>query len=346
MKMTAYHPTYRKLQALAKCESDADQLKRLQVIMALARKLGASQVSLLIGMARSSVTRIRRRFISEGIHGLRDRRNERSADKVSERYLDRLSILISEVPRQYNWQRSTWTRELLARQLEKETGISLHRSHIGRLLQQLDVHWGRARPIAKQWMTGRQKAAKLRKINALLRNIPRNDTVIYEDEVDIHLNPKIGSAWMPRGTQLEIETPGQNKKSYIFGGLNAITGQVTYTVSDRKRAAGFIEWLRAISVRYQRSQQIHVICDNYGIHKTAAVKAALAELKNIRLYFLPPYCPDKNRIELLWKQLHASITRNHCCRSMDELMGQVTDFLNKLRRHGWKAQLLAGVAYR
>lgn len=346
MKLTAYHPTYRKLESLAKKERDADQLKRYQVILALARRLGVSQVHALTKLARSSIYRIRQHFVAEGIHGLRDRRSERSADKVSEQYLDRLLTLIGETPRQYHWERSTWTRELLAKQLKQETEIDVHRSHIGRLLQQLDIRWGRARPIAKQWMTVRQKAAKMRKINALLRDIPEQHVVIYEDEVDIHLNPKIGSAWMPCGEQHEIETPGQNQKRYVFGGLNAVTGQVTYTVSDRKRADGFIEWLSVLWKRYRQAEMVHVICDNYGIHKTAAVKAALAAMKTIRLHFLPPYSPDKNRIELLWKQLHATITRNHQCKTMDELMSQVTEFLNKLRRHGWKAQQNAAVAYR
>lgn len=344
MKLTAYHPTYRKMERLAKKEREASQYKRYQVVMALARQLSVSQVSWLTGAARSTVQRLRTRFESEGIVGLRDRRTERGAEKVTEPYLERLAEMIDESPRQHAWQRSTWTRELLAKQMGKETGIWLHRSHIGRLLWQQEIHWGRARPVAKRCYSPQQKAAKMRKINALLRAIPRNEVVIYEDEVDIHLNPKIGSAWMPRGEQKEVETPGQNQKRYIFGGLNAATGQVTYTVSTRKRADGFIEWLSTLAKRYAASDRLHIICDNYAIHKTASVKATLAGLGKIQLHFLPPYSPDENRIELLWKQLHAVVTRNHSCKTMAELMEQVMDFLNPLRRHGWNAQKQAGGA--
>lgn len=346
MKLKAYHPQYRKLESLAKRERDADQHRRYRIILALARGLGPSQVQSLLGAARSTVLRLRSRFEAEGIRGLRDRRSERSADKVTEAYLIRLTELIHETPRQYGWQRSTWTRELLGKQLQKETGIDLHRSHIGRLLSQQEVHWGRARPIAKQWMSAQNKAAKMRKINHLLLHVPRNEVVLYQDEVDIHLNPKIGSAWMPRGMQMEIETPGINQKRYVFGGLNAVTGQVTYTVSEHKRATGFIDWLKAVSVRYKDKSAVHVICDNFAIHKTRDVKATLQDLKTIRLHFLPPYSPDENRIELLWKQLHAAVTRNHCCKTMAELMEQVVEFLDRLRRHGWKAQRIAGVAHR
>ncbi len=185
----------------------------------------------------------------------------------------------------------------------------------------------------------------MRKINALLQAIPHREVVIYQDEVDIHLNPKIGVAWMPRGEQREVETPGQNQKRYVFGGLNAVTGQVTYTISTRKRADGFITWLMLLAKRYATADVIHVICDNYAIHKTAAVKAMLAQIQKIRLHFLPPYSPDQNRVELLWKQLHATVTRNHGCKTIAELMTQVVEFLNPLRRHGWKAQQRASGAY-
>ncbi len=51
--------------------------------------------------------------------------------------------------------------------------------------------------------------------------------VFYEDEVDIHLNPKIGADWQLRGQQKRVVTPGQNEKYYLAGALNSGTaGQV------------------------------------------------------------------------------------------------------------------------
>jgi transposase len=50
------------------------------------------------------------------------------------------------------------------------------------------------------------------------------------------------------------------------------------------------------------------------------------------LHFLPPYCPDDNKIERVWLDLHANVTRNHRCRSMEELMAQVASFLRAYNR--------------
>ena len=47
---------------------------------------------------------------------------------------------------------------------------------------------------------------------------------VFIDEVAIDLNPKMGFAWMPRGEQKAIETPGDNRKRYPAGALHAETG--------------------------------------------------------------------------------------------------------------------------
>ena len=68
---------------------------------------------------------------------------------------------------------------------------------------------------------------------------------------------------------------------------------------------------------------IHVILDNYGIHDSKLVAWALLEAKGrIQLHFLPPYCPNHNKIERLWQDLHANVTRNHTCPDMDDPDGR------------------------
>jgi transposase len=65
-----------------------------------------------------------------------------------------------------------------------------------------------------------------------------------------------------------------------------------------------------------------VILDNYAIHTSVQTRVFLAEHGDrLRLHFLPPYCPDDNRIERrVWRELHANVTRNHRCGDIEELM--------------------------
>jgi transposase len=77
------------------------------------------------------------------------------------------------------------------------------------------------------------------------------------------------------------------------------------------------------------------VLDNFKIHSSRAIEAAkLRWGKKVRLHFLPPYCPDENKIERLWKDLHDNVTRNHTCATMDELMSNVSDYLQIRRKAG------------
>jgi transposase len=59
----------------------------------------------------------------------------------------------------------------------------------------------------------------------------------------------------------------------------------------------------------------------------------------IKLHFLPPYCPDYNKIERVWQDLHANVTRNHREPDMTTLMEAVRYYLRK--RNWGKQQRLA-----
>ena len=67
-----------------------------------------------------------------------------------------------------------------------------------------------------------------------------------------------------------------------------------------------------------------LILDNFAIHKSRVTLAWLAEFgARIRLHFLPPYCPNENRIERIWYDLHANVTRNHRQKTIDALLNRV-----------------------
>ncbi len=124
-------------------------------------------------------------------------------------------------------------------------------------------------------------------------------------------------------------TPGKNQKRYLAGALNAKTGQLNWVEWNKKDSDLFILQLWQLAKRdYPDAKCIHIILDNFCIHDSQRTKLALAALENrVTLHFLPPYCPDHNRIERVWKDLHDNVTRNHRCRTMDELMQEVRAYL-------------------
>src|SRR5262249_55044797 len=122
------------------------------------------------------------------------------------------------------------------------------------------------------------KAAKSRRLNRLqelLATVPRRERVFYEDEVDVHLNPKIGLDWMAEGQQKEVATPGQNEKRYLAGALEVRTRVVVWVEGPRKTSYLFLDLLDKLVRQYPQARRLHLILDNYRIHKSDIVLAAL-----------------------------------------------------------------------
>jgi transposase len=188
------------------------------------------------------------------------------------------------------------------------------------------------------------KRRRLRRLRDLIGHLPPDEVAVYEDEVDIHLNPKIGLDWMVRGQQKEVPTPGQNQKRYLAGAQDVRTGELLWVEGEKKNSLLFIQLLWELTQHYRAAKVIHVILDNYSIHDTLQVWVSLRteQGRRLRLHRLPPYCPDHNRIERTWEDLHANVTRNHKCRDMDHLMREVRAWLRRRnRRLTKKARVVA-----
>lgn len=323
-------PERRMVRNRAKNCVDAGLRNHCKVVLSLVAGNGARAIAKLGLCSISQVYRVAERFVEQGPPGLADQREDNGETKADEWYQAVLLEVVGEsFPRRHGYRRPTWTQELLILVLEKKTGIRISRTTMSRVLKQLKIRLGRPKPIVGcPW----KKLRRIRRINALKRlveSVPANEVVVYADEVDIHLNPKIGPDWMLCGTQKTVLTPGKNEKRYLAGALNARTGRLTCVEADRKDSDLFIRQLwRLASHDYPKARCIHIILDNYKIHSSQRTKLALAALgSRVKLHFLPPYCPDHNRIERTWRDLHDNVTRNHTCRSMKQLMSEVRYYL-------------------
>lgn len=315
---------------------------RCKIIRNLVRGESAERISSILGCSRSHVYRVAWRFIEAGPAGLVDRREDNGDPKVTDDFEWTVLIAVACSPSEYGYQRPTWTQELLVLVAAQQTNIEVSTTTMCRLLKQLGVRHGRPKPIVECPWPERLKTRRLNGIRRLREQLAKSEVLLYVDEVDIHLNPKIGNDWMLRGQQKTVLTPGQNEKRYLAGALNAMTGRLSWISGLRKTSALFIDLVDHLVKRaFPWATKIHLVLDNFRIHSSRAVEAARARWGDrVQFHFLPPYCPDHNRIERLWKDLHDNVTRNHTCTTMDALMQRVTLYLES-RRTGNHRYLLA-----
>ena len=318
-----------KLRRLRRETKDKGLAIRCQIVLLAAKDRRRADIAESLGCSVSWVNRVVARYDACGVAGLLDRREDNGTLKADEWFLSALYDLVDGSPRDHGFPRPTWTRELLTRVMFNQTGVSVHPATMSRALKTIGARLGRPRPtVGCPWPT-RRRNKRLAEIRGVLDTLPKGHVAVYLDEVDVHLNPKIGLDWMNRGTQKEVPTPGKNQKRYLCGALDARTGVLTWVRGERKNSLLFVAMLRKLADEtYPHAKVIHVVLDNFGIHASKISQAAVAALGGrVKLHFLPPYCPQHNRIERVWLDLHANVTRNHRCQDMEELMREVVRHL-------------------
>ena len=336
------HPRTRaKLQRNAKRCKDADTRVRYHIVLLSDEGWSGERIAKAQGCTRSTVSRTLSRWEAYGEAGLIDRREDNGQLKADDLYAQTVKWILESSPQDFFHRRPTWTRRLLIDTARQYTGgVAVSLTTMGRLLKKLKVRRGRPKPDAPCPWSERARKKRVAMIHTLIETLPVSEVCVWEDEADIDLNPRIGFDWMLPGTQRHVLTPGKNIKRYLAGAMDAATDRVMWVKGERKNSRLFIELLKKLLVTYPDKKVIHVVLDNFIIHSSRQTKLWLTEFgAKFRLHFLPPYCPDDNRIERkVWREMHANVTVNHRCKAIEQLMTEAVYYLMNHNR-----KMLAGV---
>jgi len=297
-------------------------LLALHVLLLCARGRTPSEIAEFLFCSRSSVYRIVTAY----------KRGERwlsSADAQCAPLAGRPSLkrslvaLIKRAPQSFGWCRTRWSCQTLVVELHARRAVAVSRETIRRWLHELGYRWKRARHVARD--DDSERVAKLARMRSIIEGLLLTEALFFADELDIHLLAKIGSEWMLKGMQTEVMTPGTNRKQYLAGALNFVTGRMLALTAERKNRWLFIDLLKLIDRKCpaQKWTRLYVVCDNYRIHTAQAVTAWLAQHPRFELVFLPAYCPQANPIERAFGDVHDKCTRNHKRTQITDLVSDV-----------------------
>jgi putative transposase len=302
---------------------------RAHIILLLAGGLSWSVITAVLFCSSRTVARWQERFCHGRVPALLGQ--ARGAPlRLGQRWTDLVADWVERHrPRDFGFIRSRWCCALLALLLQRDYALDVGRETIRRWLHREGLVWRRPRPVLDR--TDPQKEAILQELRVLLRDLPEDETVVFQDEVDLNLNPDIGCMWMVRGRQAQVVTPGDNEKCYLAGSLHWRTGVLFTTEGPKRDADLFVRHLHELRRKLRRYRKIHVICDNAKFHWNCwAVWEFVAKYgERVVLHFLPKYAPECNPVERVWWHLREAITRNHSCQDLPELIEQVLGWLTQ-----------------
>jgi len=165
--------------------------------------------------------------------------------------------------------------------------------------------------------------------NELKQNKNPEDSIMFMDSSHPSMSTKVSYGWIKKGKDKPIETTASRTRINLIGAINLaklntpVVG--SYETVDGEAIVDFLEQLRKYS---DISGKIYLILDQAGYHKSNNVKETANKL-NIKLLYLPPYSPNLNSIERLWKVMNEYSRNNKFFESAQKFRQSIFDFFQK-----------------
>ena len=286
------------------------------------------EIAELLNVSEESVRKWVHIFEEDGFEGLVDDARSGRPPKATSGYVGRLLELVHISPLLADYPRTTWTLSLLAGHMERETGVGLSGERIRQILLENGMRFRRAklRVVSDDPLYEKKRM----RIERLLAAPPKRTIILFEDETELHLNPRIQRTWQDVGSPMKVDAAGKDRKLNLFGAVNPGTGTVVARFSQHKRSDAFVAFLRQVARRY-RGWKVKIVLDNYGVHSTKRVQNFLGELDGrVELVPLPTYSPHLNPIEGFWLFLKSHVLSNHLYGDLRERKRTVQRFLRHI----------------
>ena len=140
---------------------------------------------------------------------------------------------------------------------------------------------------------------------------PEENVVIFEDEAGFSLHPKLGKVWAKKGLQPIVYTKSQRQcKINMFGWVELLGGHHGMMESETGDSEGFIKLLKIVLHKYE-DKTIELWVDRAKWHKGIKIESFCASYSQLHIHYIPPYHPELNFQERIWRVTRYEETTNN-----------------------------------
>jgi transposase len=302
---------------------------RIKAILMLNSGVSVSKIAEYLLLDEKTIRKYQQRYLDGGLEGL-----------CNDSYQGRESLLSlaeqDELERELRSKIYPTTASIIC-YVKKRFQITYSISGMTSLLRRMGFSYKKPQAVP-----GKANAKAQREFLAMLSELKLSkneaDPILYLDGVHPQHNSHPDYGWLPQGEKIQLKTNTGRKRVTLSGALDADSHEIVVQEDKVLNADNTIKFFKKIESKYPAASVVYLILDNAGYYKGKKIREYL-ERSSIELLYLPPYAPNLNLIERVWKFFKKKVLANAYYESFLEFRKACKKFFRKRTWQSHKAEL-------
>lgn len=177
-----------------------------------------------------------------------------------------------------------------------------------------------------------KQAVFIEKYNELKNNLKSDEVILFGDNVHPQHQTKLTYGWIKKGERKSEKMTACQKRINIIGTIDLKTHHLEYQKVNWVNQESIQAFAEQLCKAYPNASTIHWILDNARYHKSKALLEFIKTTK-IQIHYLPPYSPNLNPIERVWKVMHENTTYNRYYEKFAEFTEGIVGFFENIGQY-------------
>lgn len=315
------------LEALQRKERDKRLSDRIRVILLLDAGWTYDQVASAVFLHRTTVQDYYELYTEKGEEGFLTLHYSGKACQLDAKQLEQVK----------DWVRKTTPATALqvVGYIEESFAIQYSLAAVTTLLHRLGFVYKKPLLVPGKADADKQKEF-LAKLEKLKQELGTEDKLLYMDGVHPQHNSKPAYGWMEKGKEKVLKANSGRKRININGVLEPEEVEAVIQISESVNAQSTVQLFQKLEKRYPNAKRIVAVSDNARYYRSKIIQEYLKHSR-VELFFLPPYSPNLNLIERLWRFMNKKVRNNKYYEKFTEFENAVLNFFNDI--YSYKEEL-------
>lgn len=303
---------------------DKTSYLKLSVLVMLDEGHTQETVSIALGMSLGTVNNCKQKYTEDGLERYLDKHYVPYQGRLTDEQLAQLDTYVEEGIHT--------TCGCIVSWVEQNFGVSYSESGMRAVLHKLGFVYKKTSVVPGGACPVEQEAFLKELQPFLTEDEVNNDVILFMDAVHPQHNTRSDYAWIKSGQKKEVPSNTGRKRININGAMNAHQPEdVTIVESQTINAQSTQMLFEKLLQKYKDKRMIYVLADNARYYTNKELKEWLELNPQIKLLHIPPYSPNLNLIERLWKFMRKKVINLHYQKEFEAFRSTILHFFEHIQ---------------